>query len=112
MNKLYIILGLSVLFMFGVIWKGNKERMGREQEYQRQSILHMQKMARLEIERQENEAREASEKARKAEQRRIENENARLESEKIEHEMRMKEYSETEYPNSYYEEELHRHIFE
>lgn len=112
MNKKYLILILVLLLMSGVVWKSNHDRLKREQEKQQEFQQYMKKMAQIEVDHQERLALEAIEKSRKDEQRRIDNAKARSESERFEHEMRMKEYSRSEYPSSYEEEEMHRHIFD
>jgi len=110
MNKIYFI--LILLLMTAVVWKSNHDRLKREQESEQQLQQHMKKMAQMQLEYQRRLERQEAEKAKKVQQRMKDNQKARLESERLEHEMRMKEYSKSEYPNSYEEEEMHRYISE
>ena len=113
MNKTYIILGISFIFMFGVIWKSNQDRLKRELEKQQQFQQHTQRMAEMEVERQVKLQQEAAEKARKDQQRAIDNENARQETERLEREMKKQELAQTrEYSSSDQEEDPFRHIFD
>ncbi|WP_228284318.1 hypothetical protein [Acinetobacter sp. Tr-809] len=113
MNKTYIILGISFIFMYGVIWKSNHDRLKRELEKQQQFQQHTQKMAEMEAEQQVKLQQEAAEKARKDQQRAIDNENARLETERFERQMRMQESSRSsEYPSSYDDEDVLKHIYD
>lgn len=99
--------------MYGVIWKSNHDRLKRELEKQQQFQQHTQKMAEMEVEQQVKLQQEAAEKARKDQQRAIDNENARLETERFEREMRMQESSRSsEYPSSYDDEDVLKHIYD
>lgn len=59
MKNIYIILGIAVLVMAGVVWKSNSDRKAREEALALQTQQHNQKMAQLEA---ENQARSAQEK--------------------------------------------------
>ena len=71
MNRIYIILGVVVLVMIGVVWKSNSDRKAREEAFAQQTQQHNQKMAQIEAENQARLAQEARDKAQK-EQARIE----------------------------------------
>ncbi|MDH0032004.1 MULTISPECIES: hypothetical protein [unclassified Acinetobacter] len=71
MNRLYIILGIVVLIMIGVVWKSNGDRKAREEAFAQQTEQHKQEMAQLEAENQARLAQEAKDKVQK-EQSRIE----------------------------------------
>ncbi|WP_249409153.1 hypothetical protein [Acinetobacter sp. NRRL B-65365] len=113
MNKTYIILGISFIFMFGVIWKSNHDRLNRELEKQEQFQQHTQKMAEMEVEQQVKLQQEAAEKTKRDQQRAIDNENARLETERFEREMKEQELARSrEYASSNEEEDPLRHIYD
>jgi uncharacterized membrane protein YqiK len=79
MNRIYIILGVAVLVMIGVVWKSNSDRKAREEALALQTQQHNQKMAQIEAENQARLAQEAKDKAQK-EQARIEsNKQAKIE---------------------------------
>ncbi|KKW81549.1 hypothetical protein AAV96_03300 [Acinetobacter sp. AG1] len=65
MNRIYIILGVVVLVMIGVVWKSNSDRKAREEALAQQTQQYNQKMSQLEA---ENQARLAQEVQRKAQQ--------------------------------------------
>lgn len=71
MNRIYIILGVVVLVMIGVVWKSNSDRKAREEALAQQTQQHNQKMSQLEAENQARLAQEAKDKTQK-EQARIE----------------------------------------
>ena len=82
MNKIFIILGVLICVMIGVVLKSNSDRKAREEALAQQTQQHNQKMAQLEAENQARLAQEARDKAQQ-EQARIEsNKQANLESEK------------------------------
>lgn len=79
MKNIYIILGIVVLVMVGVVWKSNSDRKAREEALALQTQQYNQKMAQLEAENQARLAQEAKDKAQK-EQARIEsNKQAKIE---------------------------------
>ncbi|MCH7331458.1 hypothetical protein [Acinetobacter modestus] len=84
MNKIFIILGITICVMIGLVWKSNLDRNAREEAFALQTEQYKQKMSQLEAENQARLAQEAKDKAQK-EQARIEyNEKVKIESEKQE----------------------------
>ena len=82
MNKIFIILGVLICVMIGVVLKSNSDQKAREEALAQQTQQHNQKMAQIEAENQARLAQEIRGKAQK-EQARIEsNRQANLESEK------------------------------
>jgi type II secretory pathway pseudopilin PulG len=53
MNRIYIILGVAVLVMIGVVWKSNSDRKAREEALALQTQQHNQKMAQIESRRRQ-----------------------------------------------------------
>lgn len=74
MKNIYIILGIVVLAMAGVVWKSNSDRKAREEALALQTQQHNQKMSQLEAENQARLAQEAKDKTQQ-EQSRIEHSN-------------------------------------
>jgi Flp pilus assembly protein TadB len=66
MNKLFIIVGIVVLVMIGVVWKSNSDRKAREEALALQTQQHNQKMAQIEAENQARLAQEAKDKPKKS----------------------------------------------
>lgn len=65
MNKMFIILGILICVMIGVVLKSNSDRKAREEALAQQTQQHNQKMAQIEAENQARLAQEARDKAQK-----------------------------------------------
>ena len=65
MNKIFIIFGVLICVMIGIVWKSNSDRKAGEEALAQQTQQHNQKMAQLEA---ENQARLAQEIRGKAQQ--------------------------------------------
>lgn len=66
MNKIFIILGIAIFVMIGVVWKSNLDRKAREEAFAQQTEQYKNKMSQLEVERQtrlKQEAQEAEDRA-------------------------------------------------
>ena len=62
MNKIFILLGISICVMIGIVLKSNSDRKAREEALAQQTQQHNQKMAQLEAERQAEIAHKIKEK--------------------------------------------------
>lgn len=65
MNKMFIILGILICVMIGVVLKSNSDRKAREEALAQQTQKYNQKMSQLEAENQARLAQEVEDKAPK-----------------------------------------------
>lgn len=72
--KKFIILGVLICVMIGIVWKSNSDRKAREEALAQQTQQHNQKMAQIEAENQARLAQEIRGKAQQ-EQSRVEHSN-------------------------------------
>ena len=63
--KKFIILGVLICVMIGIVWKSNSDRKAREEALAQQTQQHNQKMSQLEAENQARLAQEVRDKAQK-----------------------------------------------
>ena len=112
MNKLFVILGVAVLVMFGVVWKSNADKKAREEALAQQTQQHNQKMSQLEAENQARLAQEVRGKAAKEKERVEYNNKVKIDSEKQEQVLKQDEQEKlTEKVNSI-EEKARRNLFD
>lgn len=112
MNKLFIIVGIVVLVMIGVVWKSNSDRKAREEALALQTQQHNQKMAQLEAERQAQLKQEAQEKAIKEQQRIEYNNQVKNDAEKLEIEAKSLEQNKAIESVNFIEEKVRRNLFD
>ena len=65
MNKIFIIFGVLICVIIGIVWKSNSDRKAGEEALAQQTQQHNQKMAQLEAENQARLAQEVRDKAQK-----------------------------------------------
>ncbi len=112
MNRIYIILGVAVLVMIGVVWKSNSDRKAREEALALQTQQHNQKMAQLEAEHQAQLKQEAQEKAIKEQQRIEYNNQVKNDAEKLEIEAKSLEQNKAIESVNFIEEKVRRNLFD
>ena len=112
MKNIYIILGIVILAMAGVVWKSNSDRKAREEALAQQTQQHNQKMAQLEAERQAQLKQEAQEKAIKEKQRIEYNNQVKNDAEKLEIEAKSLEQNKAIESVNFIEEKVRRNLFD
>lgn len=112
MNKIFIILGIAIFVMIGVVWKSNLDRKAREEAFAQQTEQYKNKMSQLEAERQTQLMQEAQDKAAKEKERVEYNNKVKIDSEKQEQVLKQDEQEKlTEKVNSI-EEKARRNLFD
>lgn len=112
MNKMFIILGVLICVMIGVVWKSNSDRKAREEALALQTQQHNQKMAQLEAEHQAQLKQEAQEKAIKEQQRIEYNNQVKNDAEKLEIEAKSLEQNKAIESVNFIEEKVRRNLFD
>ena len=112
MNKIFIILGVLICVMIGIVLKSNSDRKAREEALAQQTQQHNQKMSQLEAERQAQLKQEAQEKAIKEQQRIEYNNQVKNDAEKLEIEAKSLEQNKAIESVNFIEEKVRRNLFD
>ncbi len=112
MNKIFIILGIVVVLVFGFAWKMNNDSKARQEALAQQMEQHKQEQAQYEVERQMRLEQEARDKAEKEQARIAYNNEVQLNSEKRNQEQKQAEQEELLKNVKFIEEKARRNLFD